>query len=91
MPDGTTVKVFAPRIHKSNAREVLDGAEDSIEYLLLRIMTLAVATPGRDLDSIEIVADAVREYMDEFGDATIRAFLARNIVDFPEDCEDDLE
>jgi hypothetical protein len=91
MATGTTVKIFAPRIHKSNAADTLESATEEFNHHRSKLMALAVATPPGDLDSIDLIMDDVYERIDAMEQAWFQQMIARRIVDDPEDCEDELE
>jgi len=91
MPDGTTVKIFAPRIHKSNAADTLESATEEFNHHRSKLIALAVATPPGDLDSIDLIMDDVYERIDAMEQAWFQQMIARRIVEDPEDCEDELE
>ena len=88
MPDGTILNgVFAPRIHKSNAKLVLEDAEDNITDITKELLVMA-ATSTPDL---ETVLWRVDELVNEIREQSWRAFAAEYIIECPEDCEDELE
>jgi len=92
MPSGTTVKVFAARIHKSNAEVVLEEAKRIANFLTSRLIGMACATPSNA--GVEVLDELIREVeevVEELVEASFREICARNIVDFPEDCEDENE
>ena len=91
MPSGTTVKVFAPRIHKSNAKQVVEDSNATMEYINRRLIALAVSTPSDDHEALSMVIDNVEELLGDYRDHSNKHLLASNILDFPEDCEDELE
>jgi hypothetical protein len=97
MPSGTTVKVFGARIHKVNAAEVLSDAESTISREKERLIAMVASGPsgGWDKSRYDSWADAVvwevSESIELILDESFRAIIAREIVDFPNECEDDLE
>ena len=98
MADGTTINgVEARRIHRSNAQEVIDEAEDMLSYYRDRLLILAAMTPmGMDDGDGQVPWDfyvrrEITDMWEEIQDEVIRAFLARQIVEFPEDCVDDYD
>ena len=91
MPSGTTVKVFAPRIHKSNAKQVVEDSNAMMEYINRRLIALAVSTPSDDHEALSMIIDNVEELLGDYRDHSNKHLLASNILDFPEDCEDELE
>jgi hypothetical protein len=92
MPSGSTIKVFCPRIHKSNARDVLEEANEFIGFLTNKLVAMACATPAKS--GVEVLDELIREVeqvVDELRDASFRSVCANNIIDFPADCEDELD
>jgi hypothetical protein len=92
MPSGTTVKIFAPRIHKSNARLVLGQAEDQIDFATRKLTALVCATPSNAGVGVldELIAE-VDDQVEALLDASFQRIAAQNIIDYPEDCADELE
>jgi hypothetical protein len=98
MATGTTIKnVFASHLHKSNAKEERERSEDMVKYFRDQMLVLASMTP-MNIDDGNGVRDwpsyvlrEVDEMFEELGEHYIRAFLARLVEDFPEDCIDELE
>ena len=89
MSDGTTVKVYAPRIHKSNAQEVFENAEENVNDAVGVLISLASHHPTAE--ELELLPFRVQELVGELCRESWMAALASNIIDFPEDCEDELE
>jgi hypothetical protein len=91
MPDGTTIEIFAPRIHKSNAVVVREEAESNISFYTKKLIALACSTPSGGMEGLDERVREVEEAVEELGEAVWRSACAGNIIDFPEDCVDDLE
>ena len=91
MPSGTTVKVFAPRIHKSNAKQVVDDSNAMMEAITRTFIAFAVSTPPGGQGALSDIIDGVEELLGDYRDHSNKHLLASNILDFPEDCEDELE
>ena len=93
MPNGTELnKVFAARIHKSNAEEVAAAANEEVEYLSKRLLLLAATSPGEINEEPwhDYVGREVPEIIDALLDAALRKWMASYIRDEPEDCKDEL-
>ena len=91
MPDGTTVEIFAPRIHKVNAVGVREGAQEAITRASEVLLCLAVATPQNGLESMFEIRREVEDAIEEIERSCFERLCAQNIIDFPEDCQDDLD
>ena len=91
MPSGSTIKIFAARIHKSNAQMVLEESNESVNYLTSKLIAIAFATPDRGVEAMDELIREVEEIISELRDATFRKVCADNIICFPEDCDDELE
>lgn len=91
MPDGTTIEIFAPRIHKSNADVVREDAESNISLYTKKLIALACSTPSGGMEGIDECVRAVGEAVEELGESVWRAACAEHIISSPEDCVDDLE
>ena len=91
MPDGTTIPIFAPRIHKSNAEVVKRESESMIEHYTNKLIALSCATPVGGSEAIDELLYEVRELIDEMLDTSFKLICAENIILFPEECDDDLE
>ena len=92
MASGTTVSIFAARIHKRTARVVLEEADEYIDFLTHKLVAMACATPAQT--GVEVLDELIREVeqvVDELHDASFRSVCATNIIAFPEDCEDELD
>lgn len=91
MPDGTTIKLFAARVHKRNAEHVKETAESELAYVTNKFIALCCSTPSPDMENLDERMREVLELVEAIEDASFRRICAQNIMDFPEDCEDDLE
>jgi hypothetical protein len=90
MPNGTVInRVFAPRIHKSNADAVVNEADGMIRHYSELLLVKAAMTPSPDC--LEGINSNVMEIIEELEGEVIKRFMAQQIIDFPEDCEDELE
>ena len=88
MADGTILNgVSVPRIHKSNAKAAMEEAEDNITDMTKELLVLAV-TSTPDLENVVFRVD---ELVNVIRRESWRAFAAEYIMEFPEDCEDELE
>jgi hypothetical protein len=98
MSSATTLNnIVACRLHKHNARDEIDSAERTIRYCRDKLLVLAASTP-RDIDEgsgpvawHDYVVHEVDSLLETIQDDTVRCFMARHIVENPDDCEDELE
>jgi hypothetical protein len=98
MSSATTLNnIVACRLHKHNAQDEIESAERTIRYCRDRLLVLAASTP-RDVDEgsgpvpwHDYVLHEIDDLLETIQDDTIRRFLARHIVENPDDCEDELE
>jgi len=88
--NGTTIELYAKRIHRSNAKDVLETAEDEIAYIKNRLIALSCSTPSDREDMDQRVGD-MAELIENLLDASFNVICARAIIDFPEDCVDDYD
>jgi hypothetical protein len=91
MPSGTTIKMFAARIHKSNAKDVLEDTDDNIAYLKCRLVAMACATTANVADVLDEVVRGVNEIVEELMEESFRNVCADNIISFPDECDDENE
>ena len=92
MPSGTTLNgVFAARIHKSNAVDVKEAAESALQGARERLLMLSVLTPASDPEGVYGLLTEVGEAIEEIRLATLDAFFANYIIDYPDEVEDELE
>lgn len=97
MSDGTTIKLYAARLHKCNAEAEAADAKDMLGYLERQLIALAASAGDiREDDNIiwprhEYVARHVPELLGEYADYVVKQLLALEIVNNPEDCDDELE
>lgn len=90
MPSGTVInEVFSPRIHKSNAEDVLEQSRDMIDWASRRLLVLAASTPTAE--EKEMLVTEVEELVEELVDSSWRAWAADYIISNPEKCIDDLD
>ena len=89
--------VPAARIHKSNAHSVKLECEDMLKYYRDRLMVLASSSPqivdeGNDPIPWGVyVQREVDEIWAEMLQTSHRLFLAEYIIEYPDECEDELE
>ena len=99
MSNGTTLNgLYAARIHKHNAAEVVEEAESMLSFFRDKMLVLAAMSPTSVLDEEgcampwgEFVRMEIDDMWDEIQDNVRTQFLAQHILDFPEDCKDDFE
>ena len=89
MPSGTTVKIFAPRLHKQNATDKLDSASETMSYIEKTLIFLVGAKSDSGDASGSIMA--IEELLQDYKDAHFNSMMSHQIIMFPEDCEDELE
>ena len=97
MPNGTTVPIFAARIHKSNARDVKEDAESMLQYYRDQLMILGASAPY-NVDEGEgpmpwdfYVRREIGGILEGLRDEWFKELMAINIIEFPDDCDDELE
>jgi len=97
MSDGTILNgVYAIRMHKDNAVEVRDNAEDMLRYYRDKLLILAAQTPPATVDTgdgpIEW-GDYIRMEIEgmwaEITESVISAWMASYIIACPDDCKDE--
>lgn len=89
MADGTVLNnVFIPRLHRSNARDVLDECESSLAHAKSKILMLVASSPTADIDTL---LSEVGELMDWYDDSFFRAWAARYVLEDPNNCVDDYD
>ena len=88
MPSGTEIKVFAPRLHLSNAHQRLEEAVESMEHIQATLVWLAAQTPV--LDSMEPTIIAIEDLLAEYAANVIISAYANQIISFPGNCADEL-
>ena len=85
----------ACRIHKSNAESVKEDCESMLKYHRERLLILASLTPcdvGEDREPwIDYIQREVNDTVDDMLDEAHKLALAQYIIDWPDDCEDELE
>jgi hypothetical protein len=93
MGDGTIVKVYVKRLHRSNAEQVLADAEHYKKHLE-RLMLAMAASNGQTTDDLpwpEYVAREIPLLFEEYEEACFQETMARELIEFPEDAEDDYD
>jgi hypothetical protein len=93
MGSGTMVKVYASRIHRSNAVETLEEAKRMKNYIERTLIAMGAAR-GEIIDGCswyEHVAREVPSLLEEYADASFKETAASIIIDCPEDAEDDYD
>ena len=93
MSDGTTVKLYMPRVHKHNAEYVLSESQDTAEYITRTLVAMA-SSAGEPVESETWYEHCVREVpslLEEYGELVMKQRVANEIIAYPDDCEDDLE
>ncbi len=92
MPSGTVINgVFCPRVHKSNAQEVLEGAEEALQGARECLFMLSSLTPASDMESVSELHREVEDAIKEIQRATWEAWCAQYIIDNPYEVEDELD
>jgi hypothetical protein len=92
MPSGTTVKIFAARLHKSNAKGASEDALVEIEYAIRKLVALACTSPPQTgVEVLDELIHEVEDVVDGLMDASFKQICSRSIIEFPEDCEDELD
>ena len=94
MSNGSVIKVYVLRLHRSNARETLEECESMMKFLSNRLIAMAANTGMTPPDGVpwyEHVATEVPQLLEEFGENAFKAILALRMVEAPEDCEDDYD
>ena len=87
----------AYRIHKQNADVVLEENRESLTSLREEILLLAGATPrtiknnGFDIQWEMYVTGRINDLLEEIKDNILQVFFAEYIIDYPEDCLDELD
>ena len=90
MPSGTELNgVFAPRIHKANARSVSSEAEETLRWVTSRLLVLASCTPSQG--ALEGLVQEVDSLVDDVVYHAWRLWAADYINENPEDCNDELD
>ena len=90
MPSGTYLNnVFAARIHKRNAANTTEEETANIQAIKNQLIGLVCASPT--IEDVETLPFRVDEMIDSLCDSGVKRFMADYIVDFPDDCHDELE
>jgi hypothetical protein len=94
MGDGTIVKVYVKRLHRSNAEQVLAEAQEYKQTLERSLLAMA-ASNGHWVDGCTpwytYVAREVPSLLEEYAQACFNETMARELIEFPEDAEDDYD
>jgi len=85
MADGTLVKIYGSRIHKSNAHQILDDAECCLRNIKMQLIALVSHSPS----NVDNVVSDVDSMLGEYDIQSHRAMIAQAIIDNPDDCEDE--
>jgi hypothetical protein len=97
MADGTIVKIYAKRIHKHNAHDVLANAKDMKRWYENKLIAMAAHSPSPQEQNEETgywyehAAMEVPNLLQEYAGECFKELVAQNLIDFPDDCEDELE
>jgi hypothetical protein len=96
MGHGTIVKVYASRIHKSNADQVVEESRSLKAYVERTLLAMAASTGEVVQDGVcvpwyEHVAREVPGLLEEYQDACFKETMAQLILDNPEDADDDYD
>ena len=98
MGNGSTVKIFKKNLHRTNAKQVLEESIQSKEHI--KKLLIAFASMGKTFDTSEEchledyaskIVYAIDGFLEEYADACTGELLAANMIDCPEDCEDDYD
>jgi hypothetical protein len=89
MSDGTTVQIYAARIHKHNAKQVLDEAEACITRCTQELIVLAAHHPTAE--ECEGLTLKVNQLVGEITSENFKAIVAEEIIFRPDECEDELD
>ena len=96
MGNGTTVPIYKKNLHKCNAREQLEEAEEMLTYYRDQLMCMAASGP-HTVDEGEgpvpwlfYVRREVDEILSEYEEQVTKRLLAQYVVDWPSECKDDL-
>ena len=97
MANGTILNgIFASRIHKSNADQVLADAEKMLQHYKARLLVLAASTP-RSVDEGDGPVDWCWYVQKEIDDITDKmeedwwnAWVSSYIKECPDECKDEL-
>jgi hypothetical protein len=97
MPNGTYLNdVFVARVHKSNAERVKDDNQEMVSFYRHKLLVMASSCPPQGAPDYSMgerasdIVTEVRDTVDEMLECHIAAFLAGQIIEFPEDCQDEL-
>ena len=96
MSNGTTIPVYVPRLHKSNAESEKQDSEDYIRWLERSIIAMAANgglnfAPEGGEPWYEHVAREIPSLLEEYREACFKNTMAYHLLDSPESCHDELE
>ena len=94
MSNGSVIKVYVPRLHRTNARETMEECKSMMKYLSNRLLSMAANAGIQSVDGVhwhEYVATEVPPLLEEYADNAFKCILARRMEEAPEDCEDDYD
>ena len=98
MSDGTTIEVYVPRLHRSNARDVLQDAEHTQRYCRDRLLALAASQPhnvahdtGMLIPWDQYVVNEIDDILEAVSTAVWQQAMASRVVECPSDCHDDFD
>jgi hypothetical protein len=93
MGHGTTVKVYASRIHRCNAEQMVDESKHMKSYIERTLIAMAAAR-GEVIDGCNWYEHVVREVpslLQDYADACFTETMATLIIENPEDADDDYD
>jgi len=93
MGHGTMVRLYASRVHRSNAEEVVEHSEYFMKLTESELIAMAAAH-GETVDEAPwhlYVSRRVPELIEEYCTLCTQRMMAQSIIDYPEDAEDDYD
>tara|TARA_R110000824_G_scaffold26694_1_gene91495 strand:- start:1157 stop:1447 length:291 start_codon:yes stop_codon:yes gene_type:complete len=89
MPSGTTInKVFAPRLHITNAERRRDEAIESMDHIQATLIWLAARSPIEN--AMEQTIAAIDNLLAEYASDVLISAYASEIINYPQNCVDEL-
>tara|TARA_R110000803_G_scaffold204120_1_gene269966 strand:- start:1429 stop:1716 length:288 start_codon:yes stop_codon:yes gene_type:complete len=88
MPSGTEIKVFAPRLHLTNAEQRRDEAVESMDHIQSTLIWLAARSPVEN--AMEQTIATIDNLLAEYASDVLISYHASEIISFPENCDDEL-
>jgi hypothetical protein len=88
MPSGTEIKVFAPRLHLTNAHQRRDDAVESMDHIQATLVWMAAQTPTEE--SMEPTIAAIDDLLAEYASDVLISAYASEIINYPDNCVDEL-